>query len=181
MQWLGERATIEQIVARLNSYSENNCALKTILDGFYKSNLLVRVFDEAQALSDPMNSTKSLTRFRGYLINNVITLYFTRYETLDSIVSSLLHEVCHAIIQSNPMTFYVIATLNGTTLKEHGVDLATPFWTKQEVSELCKDDAVHERLYEEKMCDSFAAAVTGYTYNREWWRKQIELIDNEES
>lgn len=86
----------------------------------------------------------------------------------------LLHELCHAVLQSNPLICSVMLTLNGSYLGGLGkVDPSTEFWKGQGYEEIIKHDAIPE----EAICNAFVMALTGRPYSRAHWRKHIAEVD----
>lgn len=170
-----------EIISKLNELAKNNIYLNTIMYHINSGNdLLIHIGTEEELLNDERNKSGTLTQFRGYIIENKIILFYTRYETIDSLVHSILHELCHYIFSQNLLNISLLRLLNGGFLKEKGVieDFKEDYTTITNYEQITTKDEIHENLIEERLCDYFAKTIVGEDYSRSWWRENIKKVDN---
>ena len=170
-----------EIMEKINELAKGNIYFNTIM--YYINNnkdILINIGTEDELLKDSYNKTGTLTQYRGYNVENRINLFYTRYENIDSLIHSLLHEFCHYIFSQNALTINLMHILNGGILKEKGIidDFKTDYLTMPNYEQLTTKDEIHEDLIEEKICDYFATTIIGKDYNRQWWRENIKKVDN---
>ncbi len=170
------------IMNRINELAQNNIYLNTIMYHINnEKDLSIHIGTEEELLNDSYNKTGTLTQYRGYTVENKINLFYTRYENIDSLIHSLMHEFCHYIFSQNQLTINLMCILNGEFLKEKGIisDFKTDYLTMPDYEQLTTRDEIHENLIEEKICDYFATTIIGKNYDRQWWRENIEKVDND--
>lgn len=171
-----------EIIEKINELAKNNIYFNTIMFQINNSeDLLIHIGTEDELLIDVYNKSGILTQFRGYNVGNTINLFYTRYENIDSIIHSLLHEFCHYIFSQNPLTINLMHILNGGILKEKCIinDFKTNYLTALDYEQLTTGDEIHESLIEERLCDYFAKTIVGEDYSRQWWRENIKKVDND--
>ena len=100
-----------------------------------------------------------------------ICIYYTKYETPDSILWMLAHEFTHYHIHRS---YAFAAYMRYKNQKENAkYDFAPDY----------SDDLVHEMNFEERFCNDVANfksgdGTTDRCFDRVWWRNQKAIIDN---
>lgn len=104
-------------------------------------------------------------------IGRNICIYYTRYETPDSILWLLAHEFAHYHIHKS---YAFSAYMRFQNQKEN---------KKYDFAPSYSDDLVHEMNFEERFCNEIANFKSGdgtneRCFDRIWWRNQKDIIDN---
>lgn len=168
------------IIEKINKLAQENIYFNSIMAQIINDDLIIHIGTEEELLNDVYNKTKTLTQYRAYNIGNKITIFYTKYENIDSLVFVLLHELCHYIFRKNQLTVNLIQLLNGGFYKEKGIikDFKSNYESTPNYEQLTTKDEIHENLIEERLCDYFAKTIVGEDYSRSWWRENIKKVDN---
>ena len=112
----------------------------------------------------------SFRAFVEYSCRN-ICIFYTKYETPDSILWLLAHEFAHYHIHKS---YAFAGYMRFKNRKENArYDFAPDY----------SDDLVHEMNFEERFCNEIANYKSGdetteRCFDRVWWRNQKSIIDN---
>jgi len=109
----------------------------------------------------------SFRAFVEYSCRN-ICIFYTKYETPDSVLWMIAHEFAHYHIHKSPAFAKYMRYKNRQETAKYDF---TPNYN---------DDLVHEMHFEERFCNDFANYETGdgnsdRCYDRVWWRNQKAL------
>lgn len=182
MKIVANEETAKVINSVLDMINEENYFFKPIYDYLQQPDLTIIIKNEQESLTDVLNEDSTLTEFRAYLQYETIVIYHTRYETLNSIVWILLHEIMHYVINYNTIVYCMFKVLNQNFLVDNGIHISLDNNYQHDINFInaYKKDSVHEHMPEEKLCNNFATFLLGYNCDRKWWRKQIVSIDKSE-
>ncbi len=150
----------------------------------------VNILNEAEAVADEHNINENLTTFRAYIIYDIIVFY-TRYETVESIVWLIFHEIAHSILRTDLRTFCVFRMVDQVMANEYAkkripdhnstfdktLDFSKPLYDQEYFKKLYDKTDFHDILLEERICNIFATMIIGKNYNRNWWEKNIRKIE----
>ena len=120
--------------------------------------------------------------YRGECNFNKITIFNSKYETVESLKWLFLHELGHLFLQHNEVTKALITF----SKREHYRKIG--FGSKDEMYYNCEgyyeyycSDEGHEIDPEEKIVSDFATFIIGTDLSRSWWRDNIKKINNTET
>lgn len=122
------------------------------------------------------NSFPGIESHRAICAHNgkrcIIGIYFTQYETIESITWLIIHELTHfAIRESGILDLYFLLCRDdfAESLSYNPTLFAKDY-------NLHRQDEIHENIPEEAFANSVATKIIGKNYDRKWWREQIKLI-----
>lgn len=150
---------------------------KMLYDAIKASGLEIFILDESWC---ERQGNRDMKQFRGYAKEKEIVMFFTRFETEESMKWLLLHEIGHwALMQSiGCMSFMSIARQKHYQNKGMCNGNDTMYYNQQGFQEEYRKDAVHDSDPEEHLANIFADGVMGASYGRPWWRKRIAEVEN---
>jgi hypothetical protein len=163
--------------------SRNNYYFRPIHDFIKLCDCEVVIKRDEEIKEDVFNIEHSYESFRGYHIGHTITLFYSKYETQESMVFVLFHELFHEIVSNDETIrsiFNMINQLNTqkflTNARRDGlIDVTTNIFQEPEFKRLYDEsDYFHDNLSEEHTANDFATALIGFKYDRAWWRQQIQ-------
>ena len=145
----------------------------------------INILTESQALEDTHNTNKDLISFRAYIIYD-ITVFYTRYETDESIIWLILHEIAHRIMRTDARTFCIMRMVDQVIANEYAkthypdhnstdeksFDFGLPLYNQTYFTSLYEKTDFHNALLEEQICNTFATMVIGKDYSRNWWEER---------
>lgn len=152
--------------------------------------ITINILNEAETINDEYNTNKNLTSFRAYIIHD-ITIFYTRYETVESIVWLIFHEIAHSILRTDMRTFCVFRMVDQAMTNEYAkkyipghnsafdktLDFSKPLYNQEYFKKLYDRTEFHDMLLEERISNIFATMIMGKNYNRTWWEKNIKKIN----
>ena len=176
----GNKGKAVMLSKRLNQIASKNFAFKLVWDNITRESITVTIGGEQELIDDPHNTSKTIKEFRSYCLMGNIFLFYTKYETDESLVHLFLHELCHIFIQKNPYTFHMMQAMTGNKIVNEGydIDISEQFWASKKCENIIKSNDIHDSLPEETLCDDFASSMLGFRYDRSWWMNRWEEIDN---
>lgn len=112
--------------------------------------------------------------YRGECDYNKITMYFSQYETVESMTWLFLHELGHMFIQHSEVIKGMLHYAKRQDYEKKGIGSKVKvYWLDDKYDEFYNSDEGHESDLEEHIVSEFATYVIGKDYSRAWWRNQI--------
>ncbi len=108
-----------------------------------------------------------INEFRGMSWDDGTIMLNNTYETEESLCWIMLHELGHITAQqiASKFDYDTLEILSGGALSE---------MSKEQYTEYCSNDEIHESRFEEIFANQFANVIIGKCYDRYWWRKNKE-------
>lgn len=147
------------------------------------SDLTITIKDQFETYADVENVNNSLTEFRGYQKGNEIVAFYTKYETDESILHIIFHELFHYVIDRDLGAWCLLKSINQYYLKDKKIIENTKinYMKDKKFEEEYERDVIHDNIPEEKLANDFATYIVGDDYDRRWWRYNIQMVDDYEA